>query len=271
MRNDIFLHLYPLMVKLTTMKLSIITATYNSAAHIAPCITSVNEQTYSHLEHIIVDGASSDNTLEIIKAVSKREIRIVSEPDRGIYDALNKGIQRATGDVIGFLHADDTFGGPDTLTEIAKAFSSQPNGNILSGVYGNLVFTSQDNPGKIIRKWQSRPFRPSRINLGWMPPHPTLFLRKEVYQQIGLFKTDYRIAGDYELMLRLMKHPETNLCWLNQTITRMTMGGASTGNLKNLKKKSQEDLRALRSNGFEFPYLVLACKIGRKLPQLLKR
>ncbi len=253
------------------MKLSIITATYNSAAHIAPCINSVNEQTYPNLEHIIIDGASKDNTLEIIKAVSNRAIRIISEPDRGIYDALNKGIQRATGDVIGFLHADDTFAGPDTLAEIVKVFSSQANGNILSGVYGNLVFISQDNPQKIIRKWQSRPFRSSRINLGWMPPHPTLFLKKEVYQQIGLFKTDYRIAGDYELMLRIMKHPETKLYFLNQTITRMAMGGASTGNMKSLKKKSLEDLRALRANGFKFPWLILACKIGRKLPQLLKR
>lgn len=279
------------------MKISIITATYNSTAHIAACLASVNSQSYKNIEHIIVDGASTDNTLEMIKTTKNRVAQLISEPDHGIYDALNKGIRLATGDIIGFLHADDTFASPTTIEAIAKEFNSS-NQNIstkstkrkefsplsgemsgisgqrgeaphqIDGVYGNLVFTNAEN--KIVRTWQSKPFHPKNVRHGWMPPHPTLFLRKEVYEKHGLFDTSFKIAGDYDFMLRVMTDPEMRLRYLPEVITRMRVGGASTGSVKGLLLKMQEDIRALRNNGFKYPLAILAAKNLRKLPQLLQ-
>ena len=285
------------------MKISIITATYNSAAHIAGCLASVNSQTYKNIEHIIIDGASTDNTLEIVKSTipkeqSNRGTQLISESDHGIYDALNKGIRLATGDIIGFLHADDTFASPTTIEAIAKEFNSS-NQNIstkstkrkefsplsgemsgipgqrgdatrqINGVYGNLVFTNAEN--KVVRTWYSKPFNRKNVKHGWMPPHPTLFLRKEVYEKHGLFDTTFKIAGDYDFMLRVMTHPEMHLRFLPEVITTMRLGGASTGSIKGILLKMQEDIRALRNNGFNYPLAILAAATFRKLPQLLHR
>ncbi len=246
------------------MKITIITATWNSNQHIRKCLQSVSEQTYKNIEHIVIDGDSTDNTMQIIKtfpSVSKS----ISEPDKGIYDALNKGIKLATGDVIGLLHSDDKLALAEVLEQIATAFK---NTNA-DGVYGNLVFVKTGD--KVVRKWVSNKFKRWHIYLGWMPPHPTLFLRKEVYQKHGLFDTSFKIAGDYDFMLRVMLDKEINLCYLPEVITRMRMGGASTGSFKDIITKSKEDIRALRNNGFRFPIAVLASKNLRKLPQLLHR
>jgi len=250
------------------MKISIITATYNSAANIAGCIASVHEQTYPHIEHIIIDGASKDNTLEIIKSTPNRVTKIISEPDKGIYDAINKGIQLATGDIIGFLHSDDLFDSPTTFQHVADAFSSHNGDKVwASGVYGNLIFVNAGN--KVVRTWQSNPFNSRNIKNGWMPPHPTLFLRKEVYQKHGLFDISFTIAGDYDFMLRVMQDTSYKLVHLPEVITKMRVGGVSTGNTKQLLTKSMEDLQALRKNGFKFPWLVLIAKNLRKFPQLI--
>jgi glycosyltransferase len=269
------------------MRISIITATHNSAATIAGCIASVNEQTFTNIEHIIIDGDSKDSTLEIIQSTPGRVTRIFSEPDDGIYDALNKGIRQATGEIIGFLHADDEFFTPHTVRQIVNTFS----GNAASeetlqqysfkkegkgkaqihGIYGDLVFMSRQNAKKVVRTWKSKPFQHKNIVYGWAPPHPTLFLRKEVYQKHGEFNTTFKIAGDYEFMLRVMKDPEIRLQYLPEVITKMRMGGASTGSLNGLIQKSKEDIRALRNNGFRSPLAVLAVKNIRKLPQLFKK
>jgi glycosyltransferase len=258
------------------MKISIITATYNSAAHIAGCLASVNNQSYQNIEHIIIDGASTDSTLEIIKATSPKNLnglktKIISEPDTGIYDALNKGIQHATGDIIGFLHADDTFANPHTLQNIVDSFSP-PGGDkegAPDGIYGHLVFVNNEN--KVLRTWHSKPFNRANVHYGWAPPHPTLFLKKEVYQKHGPFDTTFRIAGDYDFMLRIMLDEELNFQLLPVVITRMQLGGASTGNLKSQIKKTREDMKALRNNGFKMPLFTLGAKKIRKIPQWLKR
>lgn len=253
------------MVKTKSMKISIITATYNSAAHIAGCLASVNSQTHKNIEHIIVDGASTDNTLEIIKATPNRVAKIISEPDKGIYDALNKGIQLASGELIAFLHTDDVFTTPQTIANIVNQFSNED----VSGVYGNLVFVNEHN--KVVRTWNSSPFTPSMVKKGWMPPHPTLVLRKTIYEQYGLFNPSFRIAGDYDFMLRIMQAKDVQLKFIPEIITKMRMGGASTGSINNIIRKSKEDLQAMKNNGFKHPLLTLLSKNLRKIPQLFKR
>jgi glycosyltransferase involved in cell wall biosynthesis len=246
------------------MKVSIITACYNSANTIIDCISTVNNQTYQNIEHIIIDGGSTDGTVEYLKQ-SKLVNQIISERDHGIYDALNKGIQIATGDVIGFLHSDDMLASSDIITKIVALFQKTK----ADGVYGNLVFVNAEN--KIVRTWIRNPFKRENVKYGWMPPHPTLFLRKEVYTKHGLFDISFKTAGDYDFMLRVMLDKKINLVYLPEVITKMRMGGVSTGNVKQLLLKSKEDIRALRKNGFLFPLLIVGIKIGRKLPQLLKR
>ena len=296
------------------MKISIITATYNSAKNLANCLQSVAGQDYPHIEHIVVDGGSIDGTMEIVKSFPS-VTKSISEPDKGIYDALNKGIRLATGDVIGFVHSDDMLASPNIISHIALKFShdsgviesipeeensaSSPlsggdvsvrnaggrqrgsrgrvsisiNKNVrnVDGVYGNLVFVDPENTDKVIRTWISTPFDRRELKHGWMPPHPTLFLRREVYEKHGLFDISFKIAGDYDFMLRVMCDPEIRLQLLPETIVKMRHGGASTGSLRQILKKMQEDLRALRNNGFRFPLWVLAMKNLRKLPQLLHR
>lgn len=248
------------------MKISVITATYNSEKNITECLHSVAIQTYKNIEHIIIDGGSTDRTLEIIKSAHS-VAKYISEPDNGIYDALNKGISLTTGDVIGFLHSDDSIGSPGIIQKIAELFS-QKN---IQGVYGDLVFVHSENPDKIVRTWESKRFDRKNIKYGWMPPHPTLYLRKEIYQKHGPFDTSFKIAGDYNFMVSVMKDKEINLAYLPEIITKMRMGGASTGSVKGILTKSKEDIRALKNNGFKFPYLILAAKNLRKLPQLFKR
>ncbi len=246
------------------MKISIITATYNSKINISSCLQSAANQTYKFIEHIFIDGASTDKTLDIIKTYPT-VTNYISEPDNGIYDALNKGINIANGDIIGFLHSDDQFYSTNIINDIVKLFQTSN----ADGVYGNLVFVNRED--KITRAWHSSPFYYKNIKYGWAPPHPTLFLKKEVYQKHGLFDTSFKIAGDYDFMLRVMLDKEIKLTYLPKVITKMRIGGASTGNFKQLITKSKEDIRALRKNGFHFPQAVLVAKNLRKLPQLYNR
>ena len=249
------------------MKISIITICFNSETTIAACLESVAGQTYANIEHIVIDGASPDKTLEIVKSFPSVS-KCISEPDTGIYDALNKGIQVATGEVIGFLHSNDLLASPNTIAEIANLFNTRQN---INGVYGDLVYFSTPDLNKVVRNWRSKTYRQNDIKYGWMPPHPTLFLKKEVYQKYGLFDISYKIAGDYDFMLRVMRDKEIYIIYLPEVITKMKMGGVSTGNLHQLIAKSKEDIRALRNNRIAWPYFVLLAKNIRKLPQLFKR
>ncbi len=250
------------------MLISIITATLNNSSTILRCVESVNSQSWPNVEHIIIDGASTDNTVELIRSVPNRVVHLVSEPDRGIYDALNKGLKVASGDVIGFLHSDDCFFSNDSLQIIAETFSAgetTPDG--MEGCYSDLLFMGGTDHLKIVRTWKSSRFDPRNIRWGWTPPHPSLFLRKEVYEQLGGFDPSFAIAGDYDFQLRLMLHPGIRLTYIPKVITRMSYGGKSTRGLRNLVTKSREDLLALRKNVIRYPRLVLLAKILRKLPQ----
>lgn len=247
------------------MKISIITATYNSAKTLALCMDSVLQQSYADIEYIIIDGKSKDNTLEVItsKAATHANIIYVSEPDQGIYDALNKGIAKATGDVIGFVHSDDFLADDQVISKIAEAFKSEA----IDGVYGNLHYVQFDDTAKIVRNWISQPFAPHLLKRGWMPAHPTLFLKREVYQQYGHFNLEYRIAADYDFILRIFRQEQHRFTYLPYTITKMRVGGASNRSLKNLFQKTREDFKAANTNQIGFPAVVVLQKNLSKIPQ----
>lgn len=246
------------------IKISIITATYNSAKTIESTIHSVLSQTYPNIEHILIDGASKDSTPELVQNFQNHHpsIRFISEPDKGIYDALNKGVQLASGDIIGFLHSDDFFENNRVIEEIINVFQSKN----CDGVYGDLRYVSSENTTKVIRYWKSRDFNPSLIKNGWMPAHPTLFLKKEVYKKHGQFDLSFKIAADYDFMLRILKDKSLAFTYLPQVITNMRVGGASNA-FGNLVLKMNEDWKALRKNKIPFRVWALLFKNISKIKQ----
>jgi len=247
------------------MKISIITATYNSANNISSALESISGQDHLEVELVVVDGASQDKTLDIVRNNFTRELEVISEKDKGIYDALNKGITKATGDVIGFVHSDDFLASKEILSKITRIFQEEK----VDGIYGDLQYVNKEETSKVIRYWKSEAFKPELLKKGWMPAHPTLFLKKEVYEKHGLFNLNYNIAADYDLMLRIFSDPTLKFKYLPEVITKMRVGGASNRSLKNIKLKSQEDLKALRANGIKNPLKVLAYKNFSKLGQFV--
>lgn len=228
------------------MTVSIITATSNSEDTIRGCLESIAIQDYPKIELIIIDNESNDNTLKIINSFdfSDMAVKVISEPDKGIYDALNKGIQNASGEIIGFLHSDDFYFNSRSITDVVNCFNETKP----TGVYGDLIYVKKHDINKVVRTWKSRSFNINLLTKGWMPAHPTLFLRSEVYDRYGFFNTDYKISADYEFMLRILNNTELKFNYLSKTIIKMRVGGASNRNIKNITIKSLEDLKAIRSN-----------------------
>ena len=226
------------------MKVSIITVSHNSSNTILDTIKSVNLQSYKNIEHVFIDGLSSDNTLELIKLNSKRINIIISEEDSGIYDAINKGVLNATGDFIGLLHSDDILSSSEIISDLIEKIQNEN----LDGVYGDLQYVDKKNSNKIIRFWKSCAFKPNLLMKGWMPAHPTLILKKEVYQKHGVFNKSFKISADYDFMLRIFKDYNLKFGYLPKVVTKMRVGGASNRSLKNIIKKTKEDYRAICSN-----------------------
>ncbi len=227
------------------MKISVVTVAYNRAATIAEAIDSVRTQTWGDLEHVIQDGGSVDGTLEIIRQRAGPNTALVSEPDGGIYDAINRGIWRATGEVIGLMHSDDVFAHPHVVEKVVTAFASPA----VDGVYGDLQYVGADDPKRVIRHWRSGEYHPSLLTRGWMPPHPTLYLRREVFERFGLYDTSFRIAADYDAMLRYLVKGQIKLAYIPEVLVKMRVGGESNRSLGRIIVKSREDLRAIRNNG----------------------
>ena len=250
------------------MKVSIITATYNSAETITSCMNSVLNQTHDDIEYIIMDGGSEDNTVSIIEKAAELNPSIFfkSEPDKGIYDALNKGIAWAQGEVIGFVHSDDFLADKDIIKDIVETFTTE-NSN---GVYGDLHYVAFDNTDKIIRNWVSKPYNKKLLKKGWMPAHPTLFLKKEIYDTYGLFNMSYKIAADYDFILRVFQQKNLKFSYLEKTIIKMRVGGASNGSFKNIMQKTKEDFKAIKKNnigGFGTILLKNITKIKQFIPK----
>jgi glycosyltransferase involved in cell wall biosynthesis len=227
-----------------TTKVSVITCVRNNVDTIAAAVESVLAQSYPNIEYVVIDGASTDGTLAVLQRYADKFTVLVSEPDKGIYDALNKGLQHASGDIIGFLHADDLLGSPEAVQALVSALASTN----ADGVYGDLLYVHRDNPAAVIRYWQSNDFTPSLLKRGWMPPHPTMYLRRAVYQQHGGFDTSYRIAADYDFILRIFSQQQLRFTYLPQVLVQMRVGGVSNRSFKNLLSKSREDWRALQQN-----------------------
>ena len=247
------------------MKISIITATFNCEDTIKDCINSVISQQYDNIEHIIIDGVSTDNTLNIVNSFSNKIAKVISEPDSGIYDALNKGIANATGDIIGLLHADDIFNDNNIITEIAKVFTQ----NNADSVYGDLQYVAKADTSKVIRYWKSGEFNLGKLKKGWMPPHPTFFVKKDIYNKYGNFDTSFKIAADYDLILRFLGVNGVSTTYLPQIITKMRVGGESNKSLKNILLKMKEDHKALKKNKIGGVFTILFKNIS-KIPQLFK-
>ena len=227
------------------MKISIITVCYNSEKTIGDTLRSVFEQKYENIEHIIIDGGSTDRTLAVVATAGAHVAKIVSEPDNGIYDAMNKGIALATGDVVGFINADDFYPDPTVLAVVASAFES-------SGAdccYGDLCYVKQEDVSKTVRYWRSAPFTLGLFGRGWCPPHPTFCVRREVYKRLGGFDLSFKIAADFELMARYLEAAQITSLYIPQVLVKMRLGGTTNRSLINIFKQNVEIRRALSSIG----------------------
>ncbi|MBS6991300.1 MAG: glycosyltransferase [Alistipes sp.] len=247
------------------MKISIITATFNSGATLRDTIQTVLTQTYREIEYIIIDGNSRDNTLEIVREFEPYfdgRMKWISEPDNGIYDAMNKGIRMATGDIIGILNSDDFYNDENVLADIVNAFGCKKT----DCVYGNLVFVDSAKPDKIVRRWTGSQHTPGAFLKGWHPAHPTFYARRTCFEQYGDFDLSFEISADFELMLRFIEKNGCSNYYINRCFVKMRQGGASTGSIKNIIKGNKNILRAFRKNGYHISCLYPA---KRLLPKLI--
>jgi glycosyltransferase involved in cell wall biosynthesis len=228
-----------------TLKISVITAVYNRVDSIEQAMQSVQAQSWSNIEHVIIDGVSTDGTMQVLQPYLNSKTICVSEPDDGIYDALNRGFARATGDVIGLMHSDDFFADDRVLGWVATAFADPG----VDGVYGDLDYVSKDDASRIVRRWRSGEYSSAKLARGWMPPHPTLYLRRSVIERWGGYDTHFRIAADYDAILRYFGQGRIKVAYIPRVLVKMRLGGESNRSLSRIWLKTHEDYLALRHNG----------------------
>lgn len=246
-------------------KISIITVVFNNEATILDTMRSVAAQNYPNLEYLIIDGQSTDGTLERIETHKGIVSRLVSERDHGIYDAMNKGLALASGEIVGFLNADDLFAGPTVLQQVADAFRDES----VDACYADLVYVSQDNQ-RVVRHWKSKSFTKGDFSLGWCPAHPTFYVRKAVVEKLGDFDQSFRLAADAELMMRFLERGNIRTTYVPQVWVRMRVGGQTNQSLKNIIQQNKEILSALKKNGVRFSTsLFSANKIANRVRQFI--
>lgn len=248
-------------------KISIITVCLNNADTIEETIISVVSQDYNPIEYIIVDGASSDGTLNIINKHMSRIAKLVPGPDGGIYDAMNKGLSAVTGDIIGFLNADDTYIDNTILKQIADIFRDDS----VDACYADLIYVDKNNPKKVVRYWKSRPYKSGLFENGWMPAHPTFFMRRRVYERYGGYDLDYRLQSDFELTMRYMAIKSIKSVYVPKIFVRMRMGGESNKSFGNIFRGNLEAYRACRKHGLKISPFFIFRKVLSRLPQFIHK
>ena len=248
------------------MKISIITVVWNNAKTIKDAISSVLNQSYKDIEYIIIDGASTDGTIEIVQSYGDK-IKFISEKDNGLYDAMNKGIRMATGDVVGILNSDDFYASDKILQIVADEFLK---GNIDS-VYANLEYIDANDPKRVIRYWRSKKYQEGLFRSGWHPAHPTFFVKKEIYEKYGVFDLSFKIAADYELMLRFFEKCKITSSYVDEVFVKMRIGGESNRSIKNIIKANMESYKAWKANGLYINPLRFLLKPFSKIIQFIKK
>jgi glycosyltransferase len=248
------------------MKISIITVTYNSEKYLEQCILSVVNQNYSNIEHIVIDGKSSDNTISIIKKYQNKIASWKSETDRGMYDAINKGMEMSTGDIIGILNSDDILANDNVIELIASEFEK----NATDSVFGDLLYVDSEDVKHVYRIWKGKVFKRSHFLFGWMPAHPTFYFKKELYLKYGGYENHFYSAADYELMCRYLYKNKASAHYLPALLVKMRRGGQSNNNLKTRFRANRRDYLAMKKNGIPFPFLVSILKPLSKLHQYYK-
>ena len=245
------------------MKISIITVVYNNKDTIKDAIESVLNQTYQNIEYIIIDGVSTDGTVDIIKSYGDKIDKVISEPDKGIYDAMNKGIKLASGDIIGILNSDDFYANNNIIEKVVKEFEDKK----VDSVYGDLVYVNAKDTNKIVRYWKSKPYKKGLFTKGWHPAHPTFFVKKEIYDKYGIFNLDFKIAADYELMLRFLEKYQISNSYIPEIFVKMRLGGESNQSIKNIIKANIESYNAWKINGLYINLFMILLKPLSKLFQ----
>jgi glycosyltransferase involved in cell wall biosynthesis len=248
------------------MKISIITATYNSEKTIYDCIKSIDNQTYNNIEHLIIDGASKDHTLDIVRSLPNSWRITISEPDNGIYDAMNKGIRASTGDVIGILNSDDYFTFDNALKDVMNCFQQRS----VDCVFGDINYVSSTEPDKIVRKWRSGKFTQGTFRKGWHPAHPAFYVKRKVFEKYGLFNLDYQLAADFELMLRFLEKVRISNYYLDRAIVNMRLGGATNNSFHNIVKQNYECYKAFKDNNIPVSFVYPLFRLVPKLRQFIR-
>lgn len=249
------------------MKISIITVCRNASGTIRQTLDSVASQTDVPVEHIVIDGLSDDGTREIVEKVGDNVATFVSEKDNGLYDAINKGLEKATGDIVGLLHADDVYDDSRVLADVAQSFVNSG----CDALYGDLVYVDREDIGKVRRYWRAGKYKDGAFLFGWMPPHPTFFIKRDTMLRYALYRSDFRFAGDYEYMLRLIHKHKIKLHYLPRTLVRMRLGGKSNSAVGNRLAANREDGMAWTVNGLRRNALTLVLKPLRKAGQFFAR
>lgn len=247
-------------------RVSIVTVCLNSAATIELTLASVRLQSYPDIEHIVIDGGSTDGTQALVARDGERVSRFVSEPDRGIYDAMNKGIGLASGDVVGFLNADDVFAATESVARIVAAFEAD-----VDACYGDVVYVSETDPTRVIRYWRAGEYRRGLCASGWAPPHPSLYVRRKVLERIGGFDPELRVASDFEFALRLLDVHGASVRYIPEVLARMRAGGVSNRSLKGVLRGHRDMAAGLRRHGYPAGWIWSLRRLARRVPQLLSR
>ena len=244
------------------MKVSILTVTYNSSETLEACFRSIHNQSHPHIEHIIIDGGSTDGTVEIVKKHNDKIASWISEPDHGLYDAMNKGIKAADGDIIGILNSDDIYADNSVIENVARTITE----NNVDSCYGDLVYVERKDTAKIKRQWKAGGYKREKFKKGWMPPHPTFFCKKSVYEKLGMLNLDFPLAADYELMLRFLYKHRVSTAYIPKVLVKMRNGGTSRPGLYTVKA-IKENYKAWKINGLNPSLLTFLLKPLSKITQ----